>query len=245
MANTPSYTPIADGMIAELGRMDLDGENTTHHPEGPTSTTPKAPEVRTPNTSETSNPTVVAPRANIPGRGHGQGRRGKANRVPNEKSVTPIPIPTYAPPIIPRPLEGGKSIVVCRSCQGAWIHITDLDLTTLCVRAKLREQKKYDLSMVCDQCEGILSSYRKQENPKEHHGLHIASDGSWWAYREHNTQKEKDFLSIPNATPTGPKFWEFLESILKTHGESRHFVSQRNFSPNCFTFTYPENGDSE
>jgi hypothetical protein len=104
---------------------------------------------------------------------------------------------------------------------------------------------KYDLSMVCDQCEGILSSYRKQENPKEHHGLHIASDGSWWAYREHNTQKEKDFLSIPNATPTGPKFWEFLESILKTHGESRHFVSQRNFSPNCFTFTYPENGDSE
>ena len=131
--------PFGDGMIADLGLMDLDGGSTTHHPEGQTNTTPKAPEVRTPNTSETSNPTVVAPRANIPGRGHGKGRRGKANRVP----------------------------------------------------------------------------------------------------------KEKDFLSIPNATPTGPKFWEFLESILKTHGEARFFVSQRNFSPNCFTFTYPENDDSE
>ena len=108
MANTPSYTPIADGMIAELGLMDLDGGSTTHHPEGPTTPPPRHRKSAPPTRRKHPNPPSLPRGPTFPAGVMARGEGGRQTEFQRKSQSHPYPSPPMHHQSFPVLLKGGR-----------------------------------------------------------------------------------------------------------------------------------------
>jgi hypothetical protein len=81
MANTPSYTSIADGMIADLGRIDLDGGTQPTTQKAPPAPPPRHRKSETPTPRKRPTPPSL-PEVQHPRPGAWSGEKGEGKQSP-------------------------------------------------------------------------------------------------------------------------------------------------------------------